>query len=534
VDNPIDMTTRDVRDLLLAARLDPPRVEELLRPYGFRDPLAADRDLAAIAEDPTARERLAALLPDLLGAVSASADPQGALSRLERFARASGRPAALLSHLATDPRMIDVLALTFGASPFMAEILIRHPVWFYWLSEPGVLGRARTKDEMTRELVAAVDPLRSHERRLDALRLAKRREILHIGVRDLLRHATVDETVATLSALAEALIEAACVVAEDGLRASLGLRPLRTRGRAGAARAGFTVLGLGKLGGGELNFSSDVDLVYLYASDRGRVPGGPSTPDRGDYFQALARRLTAALADVTGEGYVYRVDLRLRPEGKSGPVAQSLRSFEEYYRSRGATWERLALLKAWPVGGDRVLGTRFLERVRPFVYGRAFDSAALEDVRRVKHQIDQKIARRAESHRHVKLGVGGIREIEFACQVLQIRYGGRHRSLRERGTLGALDALLRARLLAREEHDALVRAYLFLRDVENKLQMVSDAQVHALPEAPEEVRACALRMGYRDRDGMNAPAALLSDYHHHTQVTHRIFEDVMAGPRLFS
>jgi len=402
----------------------------------------------------------------------------------------------------------------------MAEILIRHPAWLYWLSEPDVLARSRTKDEMARDLAASLEPLRTDERRLDALRLAKRREILHVGVRDLLRLATVEDTVSALSLVAEALIEAACVVAEEGLRASLGLRPLRLRGRPRSARTGFTVLGLGKLGGGELNFSSDVDLVYLYASDR------------GDYYQALARRITSALVDVTGEGYVYRVDLRLRPEGRSGSVAQSLRSFEEYYQLRGATWERLALLKAWPVGGDRALGTRFLERVRPFVYGRPFDAAALEDVRRVKQQIDRKIAERAESHRHVKLGVGGIREIEFICQAMQVRFGGRHRSLRERSTLGALDALRRARLLALEEHDALVRAYLFLRDVENKLQMVSDTQVHALPEAPEELRACALRLGYRDRDTRKAEEALLSDYRSHTEATHRIFQEVLGGERL--
>jgi glutamate-ammonia-ligase adenylyltransferase len=526
------MTVRDIRDLLLAARLEPSRAAELLRPYGFRDPRAADRDLAAIAEDPTARGRLASILPDLLGGLAASADPDGALARLERFVRASGSAASILSHLGSDPRMIDVLTRTFGASPFMAEILIRHPAWFYWLSEPEVLARARTKDEMARDLGAALEPLRTDERRLDALRLAKRREILLIGVRDLLRRATVEDTLGALSLLAEVLIEGACVVAEDGLRASLGLSPLAARGLTGPPRPGFTVLGLGKLGGGELNFSSDVDLIYLYATDRGRAAGGADAPDRGDYFQSLARRVTSALVDVTGEGYVYRVDLRLRPEGKSGSVAQSLRSFEDYYRSRGATWERLALLKAWPVGGDRVLGARFLERVRPFIYGRPFDGAALEDVRRVKQQIDRKIAQRAESHRDVKLGIGGIREIEFACQVLQVRFGGKHRSLRERGTLGALDALRRARLLSLEEHDALVQAYLFLRDVENKLQMVSDAQVHALPEAPGEVRTCALRLGYRDRDGLAAEAAFLSDHRSHTEATHRIFEDVLAGERL--
>src|SRR5258708_3095432 len=165
------MTVRDIRDLLLAARLESSRAAELLRPYGFRDPRAPDRDLAAIAEDPTARGRLASILPDLLGGLAASADPDGALARLERFVRASGSSASILSHLASDPRMIDVLTRTFGASPFMAEILIRHPAWFYWLSEPEVLARARTKDEMARDLGTALEPLLTDARRLDALRL---------------------------------------------------------------------------------------------------------------------------------------------------------------------------------------------------------------------------------------------------------------------------------------------------------------------------------------------------------------------------
>jgi glutamate-ammonia-ligase adenylyltransferase len=523
------MGARDVRDLLLAPRLDGIRAAELLRPYGFRDPLAAYRELQAMADDGAARAALAPLLPALLGALAASADADGALRRLERFLRAAGSP-AVFSHLAASPRMLDALALAFGSSPFMAEILTRHPTWLYWISES--LGRARTREEMSHDLAAALAPLRSDERRREMMRIAKRREILHIGVRDLARLATVTETLDALSRLAETLIEAACLLADEGLRASLGLRPLPARVPGGGAPVGFTVLGLGKLGSGELNFSSDVDLVYLYASDHGRIAGGRSAPRRADYFPALARRVTAVLGASTGEGHLYRVDLRLRPEGRSGAVAHSLRSCEEYYRSRAATWERLALVRAWPVAGDTTLGIRFVERVRPFVYGTAFDAAALEDVRRVKRQMDRKIAGRGESHRHVKLGVGGIREVELVCQVLQVRFGGRHPDLRERGTLDAFAALRRSGLLVVEEHDALVRAYLFLRDVENKLQMVSDTQVHALPEAPEELRACALRMGYRDGGGRAAEDAFLSEYRSHTEATHRIFEDVLGAGRV--
>ena len=230
---------------------------------------------------------------------------------------------------------------------------------------------------------------------------------------------------------------------------------------------------------------------------------------------------------MTGEGHVYRVDLRLRPEGRMGSVALPVSAFASYYRSRGANWERLALLKAWPVAGDRELGRRVLERVRPFVYGRPFGDEALADVRRLKRQIDQQVALRAESARHVKLGVGGIREVELLTQVLQLRHGRRRADLRPRGTLPALRALAHAKLLRPDEHEVLARAYVFLRNVENKLQVVSNTQVHALPDDADGIRACALRLGYRDLPALGAGDALLADYRHHTATVHRLFGEVV-------
>lgn len=512
-----------VQELLLAPSLTPERAEALLRPFGFRDPLRADRELQSVAEDPEARRILASLLDDLLLSAADSADPDAALSRFERFVRASGSALRVFSHLRSDPRMVEVLLRTFGASPFLAQILIRHPGWLFWLSEPGVLARPRGADDVWSEVRAALEPLHSEPLRLDALRVAKRREVLHVGVRDLLRLASVGETLMALSGVAEALIEAALLVAETGLRESFGLPPPF----AGARRPGFVVLGMGKLGGRELNFSSDVDLVYVYDSDRGRMAPGRAEPSRGQYHQALGRRLTVALGEVTGEGYVYRVDLRLRPEGRAGSVALPLSAFASYYRTRGATWERLALLRAWPVAGDRALGARCLEKTRGFVFDRPFGEKALAEVRRLKRQIDHKTAARAEQSRHVKLGIGGIREVELLTQVLQARFGGKRRALRQRGTLVALDALRDEDLMDPADHRELTRAYLFLRDVENKLQMVSDAQVHVLPEDPEEVRRCALRLGYRDQHGVAAGEALEGDYRRHTEAVHRIYERVL-------
>jgi glutamate-ammonia-ligase adenylyltransferase len=292
------------------------------------------------------------------------------------------------------------------------------------------------------------------------------------------------------------------------------------------------VLGLGKLGGDDLNFSSDVDLVYVYGSDRGRIARRRGAPPRPEYFRSLARRLTAALTETSAEGYVYRVDLRLRPEGKVGPLAQSVAACARYYRVRGATWERLALLKAWPVAGDRALGAHMLERVRPFVYGRPFGKAQVQDVVRMKGEIDRKVAARDESRRNVKLGVGGIREIEFVAQALQVRHCRLHAGLHERNTLRALHVLRERGQLSAEELSALEGAYVFLRDVENKLQMLADAQTHSLPESAREVRLLALRLGYRDQEGLPAGERLLRDLETHREATHRVFADVFQGGRL--
>ena len=516
-----------VRDILLAPHLVPGRAESLLAPYGFRDPGAADRNLQAIAADPATRGLLAEILEELLRCLAESADPDAALNHLERFFKTSGSTLALLSHLRENPRAIDILARTFGSSSFMAEILVRHPSWLYWLSEAEVLARPRTRVEVEQDLDRALEPLQSERRRLDLLRITRRREILHIGVRDLLRLSSVIETVEALSGLAEALIQKAYETSEAALRREHALPTLAEAGARESARSGFAVLGMGKLGGGELNFSSDIDLVYVYASDHGRMAPLATAPGRADFNKTLALRLTAALADLTDEGYVYRVDLRLRPEGRVGPVAQSLTACEEYYRTRGATWERMALVKAWPVAGDHRVGQSFLRRVGGFVYGRPFLDREMAEVRRIKREIDGKIAARDESHRNVKLGVGGIREIEFVAQILQIRHGLADPRLRVRNTLAALEALTERHFLAASDHATLKLAYVFLRDVENKLQMVADAQTHSLPRSEDELHLCARRLGYRADLGSSPARLLLRDHQTHTEAVHRIFERVL-------
>jgi glutamate-ammonia-ligase adenylyltransferase len=291
-------------------------------------------------------------------------------------------------------------------------------------------------------------------------------------------------------------------------------------------------MGMGKLGGHELNFSSDVDLVYVYGSDRGPAERARSGVAWPEFYESLAQRLTAALSELSPEGYVYRVDLRLRPEGRVGPLAQSLAACAGYYGERGATWERLALLRAWPVAGDHVVGRRFLAQVRSFIFEGPFASDEVAAMKRVKNDSDRQIAGRDETHRNVKLGFGGIREIEFVAQALQVRHGVRYPRLRVRNTRAALDALKARRFLADDEHAVLAASYVFLRDLENKLQMVADAQTHALPTSPEALRRCGRSLGYRGLGGIDPGEELMADYRAHTAATHQVFEAVFEGGRL--
>jgi glutamate-ammonia-ligase adenylyltransferase len=255
-----------------------------------------------------------------------------------------------------------------------------------------------------------------------------------------------------------------------------------------------------------------------------------------EYFEILARELTKALVEPSKEGRIFRVDLRLRAEGSIGQLARSLDEYRSYYRTRGQVWERLALLKAWPVAGSTEVGKAFVRLVKPFIFGgpgkprRSDALVVVGDVRAVKDMIDAKIAERGHEGRNVKLGTGGIREIEFLVQTIQVLAGRTVPALLDRSTLGALDRLVAGKVMVPQERDALAQAYVFLRDVEHKLQMVHDLQTHALPLEEDELERCAIRMGY-DGDGRSAASRAFSDDHRrHTALVNRVFRSFFNEP----
>lgn len=522
------MVKADLRGLLVSPQLDLQQIESLLRPYGFKDIRKADTNLQLMADEPRARQLLSEIIEELTDCFSRSPDPDQSLNFFERFSQASYNKVNLFSYLKASPYTLWLLTKLFGSSPFLSEILIRNPTYLYWISDARVLEEKVKKDDLARELTKTLQALRTKKRKLEVLCLLKRKHLLRIGVQDLLKKSSVEGTTAALSALAEVILQKVYEVCDASLREVYGIPQDR--------KAAFTILGMGKLGGSELNFSSDVDLLYLYESADGWTSNFKSR-DRAvrisppDYFQRLSQEITTALSGTTKEGYLYRVDLRLRPEGRTGQIAYSLKGYQQYYATRGETWERLALLKAWPVAGDHALGLKFLKRVSRFIYGTPFSPEGLEEVKTIKEKIDRKMTARGESGVNVKLGIGGIREIEFIVQSLQTFFGGKIPEIRERNTLKALKKLLRQKLLPPELYRHLSEAYVFLRNVEHRLQMVHELQTHSLPTDPEELRICALRLDYRDRGDATATDQLLEEHRLHTGRVNRIFRDLFYTPQ---
>ena len=320
------------------------------------------------------------------------------------------------------------------------------------------------------------------------LRRLRHRGVVRIALREVLRLADVDRTSAEMAWLAAAAIDAALsavtrtVVAEDG-------EPVGPDG----ARVPLTVLGMGKLGGGELNIGSDVDLIFFYETDEATVTGGSTTVH--EVYARVASRATKALADVTEDGFVFRVDLRLRPEGSRGPLVNSLASAERYYETWGRTWERAALLRARPIAGDLAFGEHLLEVLRPFVYRRAVDPGIATEMAEMLRKARRDLG--VDEARDVKLGRGGIREAEFFVQTLQLIWGGRYPELRVAGTIDAVRRLVAAGLLSDREARDLETAWALLRRIEHRIHVQAGYQTHDLPRGPDR-EPFARSLGFAD------------------------------------
>lgn len=374
-------------------------------------------------------------------------------------------------------------AKVFLASDFAFDVAERRPDEFAdLLSDPDAA--PDWLDQADENSTAFAARLRQF-RRLGSARLI---------VRDLAAVDSVEATLQGASALALVCIAAALRHAEIQLAERFG----SPRSSAGVAQS-LVVIGMGKLGGGELNFSSDVDLILAFP-EAGQTDGRRPL-DNEEYFARLGQRLAQLLGDVTADGFVLRVDYRLRPFGGAGRIALSFNAMEQYYQREGRDWERYAWIKAAAVAGDLDAGRQLIESLRPFVYRRYLDFTAIEGLRDLKGRIDQEVDRKDLAD-NLKLGPGGIRELEFAVQLAQLIRGGREASLRVSGFLSALAALAASEVFDAATARQLRAHYRFLRCVENRVQMLHDEQTHSLPTAPTDRLRIALALGYADVNAM--------------------------------
>lgn len=420
---------------------------------------------------------------------------------------------ALAEFEAASPQLRDSLTRVVTASDFICNALTRDATLAHWLVTDAALERPLAPGEMAGRLRAALADSPDLEGHMAALRRQRNREMVRIAWRDLAGWSALSETLAETSAFADAAIAAATDFATQDLVRTYG----EPRNVAGELQP-LVVLGMGKLGGGELNFSSDIDLIFVFP-DKGTTSGARCI-DNEDFFTRLGRLLIKILGERTADGFVFRVDMRLRPFGDSGPLAVSANFLDGYLQTHGRDWERYAWVKARALTGIEAWKAIHAESVRPFVYRRYLDFGVFESLREMKALIEKEVARRDLAD-HVKLGPGGIREIEFIVQSFQLIRGGQDRRIQTTSLLAVLPQLAGGKLLPGRVAQELEAAYGFLRRIENRLQMLADAQTHTVPADPLTRERIAFTMGFENWRGCAAELEM-----HRDRVT-RAFQEVM-------
>ncbi|MDM7323056.1 MAG: bifunctional [glutamate--ammonia ligase]-adenylyl-L-tyrosine phosphorylase/[glutamate--ammonia-ligase] adenylyltransferase [Gammaproteobacteria bacterium] len=415
---------------------------------------------------------------------------------------------ALMNHAQAAEAFPRVLA----ASPFVAESLIRQPGLLLDLLGQGDLCAPYADTALPERLRAALEEVEDETGLLRTLRRFRRREMVRIAWRDLANWAETNETLRELTWLAETCVQGAL----EWWNTELSRRHGTPRNAQGQA-LGLVVLGMGKLGGHELNFSSDIDLIFAFEEDG--ETDGPKPLENSEYFTRLGQRLIRAINQITEEGFVFRVDMRLRPWGDEGPLVMTFDQMETYYTLHGREWERYAMIKARPIAGDLAAGERLMRQLHPFVYRRYLDYGAFGQLREMKAMIEREMAKKGMRD-NVKLGPGGIREVEFIGQVFQLLRGGREKSLQQRGILPILRVLGANEVLSAEEVEQLIHGYDMLRRVENRLQAAYDQQTQLLPEDAHERLRLAFAMGYASWD------EFITTFNHVRAQVHRIFRRV--------
>src|SRR5438552_18165569 len=465
------------------------------RAWNLRDPEGAQRNLGHLA-DSIGTEVLRELSKPLGRFLPRCPDPDMALNSLERFLTNPAGAVKLPALLEGRARTLEILLLLFGTSQYFSDLLVAQPDFIGMLRVP--LRRSPSQQEMQEQLQSEVDAVFEDSAVLRAFRQFRQRQILRIGTNDIIRDRPLEEITRDISRVADAALEVALATALRHVSARVG-QPFTNAGQP----ARCVIMAFGKLGGDELNYSSDIDLMFIY-DDEGTTRGRRvAFVSNDDFFARVAGEVVRLLTTHTDRGQAYRIDLRLRPEGHRGPLARSLASTLSYYDTLGRTWERQALIKVRPVAGHLELGEQFLGSIESFVYRKYLSFGEINEIKALKRRIERNVGQAGMSDQEVKKGHGGSRDIEFAIQFLQLLNGGDLPEVRQRNTLLAMQALEKVGCLTAQEYQILDDTYRFLRKTEHRLQLMFDLQTHQLPEGEEELRKLARRMGYSSDSEIN-------------------------------
>jgi len=453
---------------------------------GLRDAAAARRSLAGMAAAGLPMDLLGLLADRLAVLLPRLADADRVLVTLERFVATLRSPLATATLFERDPQALEILLRIFAASPYLAEIVIADPE--AWEDVRVGRGRPEKREALAAALAAEVGAATDAETVMRALRRFKRRQMLRIAFGDIVEGQRLEIVVAQISHVADCVVDLAVRTAFADVTRRRG-----TPRGPGGEPVTMAAIALGKLGGVELNYSSDVDLVFVHSAD-GRVEG-PKPCTTQEFCERVVQEAVRLIADPADLGAAYRVDLRLRPHGAAGPVSLALEPMLQYFDQSGRTWERQAWVKARCVGGDAALGARLLAEIEPWVYRRWLSRADISGIKALKRRIEQRSLRQGADAADVKHGRGGIRDVEFTIQFLQMLGGGDTPQVRTGNTLEAIRRLADAGSLTDQERGILEGTYTLLRTVEHRLQILYDRQTHVLPRDDEEMARLAVRLG---------------------------------------
>jgi len=499
----------DSRLLLLNEQLNEEQIRVLLTPVRFTDWQKAYHCLQRMADHSSSvRQALADGLTSLLTALTNTANPDHVLVSFERFVQSADNPTDLLRYLVENPRGFEILFTLFTGSQFLTEILLRHPDYFDQLIDHRQLAQTKSTKQLHQEAHTVILSFIKDSQgvtditpAMDALRRFQRRELLRIGTCDLLGLLDLPTVTVQLSHLADGLVEACLTLAAH-----------QTQTDAGE----IVVIAMGKLGGEEINYSSDIDLLFLAASEAGR-------------YIRLGQQLIDALARSTGEGFLYRVDMRLRPWGRSGVLVNSVEAHIAYLQKHAGLWERQALLKARPIAGNLSVGREFLQRAIPIIFSTDGEPARAE-IHKLKQRIEDQLHQDGRGWGEVKLGQGSIRDVEFVTQYLQLVHhnGNTDTNPHANNTLNALANLSTAGILSGDEYRVLADGYIFLRTIEHHLQLMHYRQTHTLPSDDIALTYLAKRLGFQ---GSKAGENFIARYQQHSAVIRAVYQQHLANDR---